>query len=209
MGVADGWFLLWPRTLGTITITRVGRYVSAVPQRDGHDDVIKWKHFPRNWPIVRGIHRSRWIPHKGQWRGALMSSLICVWIKGWVNNREADDLRRHHGHYDVIVMESIKHEYQEISADALCDRSLCIGPVRFEPRFRQVVFKLIVIIDGWGIFCEIFPRWMPHDFTDDKSTFFRKWHVAWQAITWINVDPDLSPSGVTRPQWVKENNGEN
>ena len=28
-----------------------------------HDDVIKWKHFPRTWPFVRGIHRSRWIPH--------------------------------------------------------------------------------------------------------------------------------------------------
>ena len=27
-----------------------------------HDDVIKWKHFPRNWPFVREIHRSRWIP---------------------------------------------------------------------------------------------------------------------------------------------------
>ena len=23
-----------------------------------HDDVIKWKHFPRNWPFVREIHRS-------------------------------------------------------------------------------------------------------------------------------------------------------
>ena len=27
-----------------------------------HEDVIKWKHFPRYWPFVRGIHRSRWIP---------------------------------------------------------------------------------------------------------------------------------------------------
>ena len=27
------------------------------------DDVIKWKYFPRNWPFVLGIHRSRWIPH--------------------------------------------------------------------------------------------------------------------------------------------------
>ena len=25
-------------------------------------------------------------PHKGQWRGALLCSLICVWINGWVNN---------------------------------------------------------------------------------------------------------------------------
>ena len=45
-------------------------------------------------------------PHKGQWRGALMFSLICVWIKGWVNNSESGDLRRHRGHYDVDVMET-------------------------------------------------------------------------------------------------------
>ena len=32
-----------------------------------HDDVIKWKHFPRNWPFVRGIHRSPVnSPHKDQ-----------------------------------------------------------------------------------------------------------------------------------------------
>ena len=23
---------------------------------DVHDDVIKWKHFPRHWPFMRGIH---------------------------------------------------------------------------------------------------------------------------------------------------------
>ena len=70
-----------------------------------HDDVIKWKHFPRYWPFVRGIHRSPVnSPHKGQWRGALMLTLICARIKGWVNNREAGDFRRYRGHYDVIVM---------------------------------------------------------------------------------------------------------
>ena len=70
-----------------------------------HDDVIKWKHFPRYWPFVRGLHRSSVnSPHKGQWRGALMFSLICAWISDWVNNREAGDLRRHRTHYDVNVM---------------------------------------------------------------------------------------------------------
>ena len=70
-----------------------------------HDDVIKWKHFPRYWPFVQGIHRSPVnSPHKGQWRGALMFSLICVWINGSVNNREAGDLRRHQAHCDVSVM---------------------------------------------------------------------------------------------------------
>ena len=70
-----------------------------------HDDVIKWKHFPRYWPLVRGIHRLTVnSPHKGQWRGALMLIMICAWINGWVNNREAGDLRHHRAHYDVIVM---------------------------------------------------------------------------------------------------------
>ena len=66
---------------------------------------IKWKHFPRYWPFVRGIHRSPVTsPHKGQWRGALIFSLICARINGWVNTGEAGDLRRHGAHYDVIVM---------------------------------------------------------------------------------------------------------
>ena len=70
-----------------------------------HDDVIKWKHFPRYWPFVRGIHRSPVnSPHKGQWRRALMFSLIYARINSWVNNREAGDLRRHPTHCDVIVM---------------------------------------------------------------------------------------------------------
>ena len=74
-----------------------------------HDDVIKWKHFPRDWPFVRGIHRSPVnSPHKGLWRGALMFPLICVWINGWVNNRKAGDLRRYQTHYDVIVMNTTK-----------------------------------------------------------------------------------------------------
>ena len=38
-------------------------------------------------------------------RGALMVSLICAWMNGWINNREAGDLRRHLAHYDVTVMD--------------------------------------------------------------------------------------------------------
>ena len=47
----------------------------------------------------------RWIPHtKASDVGLLMFSLFCDWINSWVNNCEAVDLRRHHAHYDVIVM---------------------------------------------------------------------------------------------------------
>ena len=56
-----------------------------------YDDVLKWKHFLRYWLFVRGIHRlSLNSPRKGQWHRALMFSLICAWINGWVNNRESD-----------------------------------------------------------------------------------------------------------------------
>ena len=66
--------------------------------RHQHDDVIKWKHFPRYWTFVRGIYRSPVnSPHKDQWRRALMFSLICDWI----NDR---DFKRYHAHYDVSVL---------------------------------------------------------------------------------------------------------
>ena len=46
-------------------------------------------------------------PHKGQSRGALIFSLICARINGWVNNGDAGDLRRNRAHYDVIVMHPV------------------------------------------------------------------------------------------------------
>ena len=68
-----------------------------------HDDVTIWKHFPRYWPFVRGIHRSPVnSPHKSQWCGALMFSLICVLNKrlgkqswGWWFETPSRPLWRH------------------------------------------------------------------------------------------------------------------
>ena len=76
-----------------------------------HDDVMKCKHFPRYWPFVQGIHWSPVnSPHKGQWCGTLMFSLICTRKNGWVNNDEAGDLRCHHVHYDVTVMQIVSSQ---------------------------------------------------------------------------------------------------
>ena len=56
--------------------------------------------------LCGGIHRSLVnSPHKDQWRGALMFSLISSWINGWVNKREAGDLRRHCAYHDVVVLD--------------------------------------------------------------------------------------------------------
>ena len=70
---------------------------------DIHDYVIKWKHFPRYWPFVRRI--LWWLvnsPHNGQWRGALMFSLIyalnkrlCKQSWGWWFETPSPSLWRH------------------------------------------------------------------------------------------------------------------
>ena len=70
---------------------------------------IRWKHWQHmmtssNGNIVRVIGSMCGEFTGRRWRGALVFSLICSWRNGWVNNREAGDLRRHRAYYGVIVM---------------------------------------------------------------------------------------------------------
>ena len=58
-----------------------------------HHDAIKWKHFLRHWPSDVEL----WF-----------FSLICHWTNGWINHRDAGDLKRHCAHYDVTVMCKIR-----------------------------------------------------------------------------------------------------
>ena len=61
-----------------------------------HDDVIKWKHFPRNWPFVREIHRSPVnFPHKGQWRQWRLNKRLSKQPWGWWFETPAWSLWRH------------------------------------------------------------------------------------------------------------------
>ena len=92
-GAEEIWYFCW------------GFYLTHLTSQTIHDDVIKWRHFPCYWPFVRGIHRSPVnSPHKGQWHGVLIFSLICAWANGWTNHRDTGHLRCHRAHYNVIVM---------------------------------------------------------------------------------------------------------
>ena len=68
-----------------------------------------------------------------------------------------------------------------------------LAPGIFEWNFRQVIFKLIFVADGWGISSEIVFRWMSLNLTDDKSTsiLIRLGGTRQQAITRANTDWDL------------------
>ena len=87
-----------------------------------HDDVIKWKHFPRCWHFVRGIHQSpATSQHIRQWRGALVFSLIYAGTESWANHGDAGDLRRYSTHYDVIVMFNDLEYAANIQQQSSCD----------------------------------------------------------------------------------------
>ena len=78
------------------------------------DRHLPWRHqmetFPRYWPFVRGIHRPPVdFPHKGQWAGALVFSLICARTNGWANNRDVGDMRLCNSLlYPVLVLDENK-----------------------------------------------------------------------------------------------------
>ena len=82
-----------------------------------HDDIINWNIFRVTGPLCGKSTGHR--PHKGQWRGALMFSLICAWTNGWVDNWNAGGFRRRCAHYDVTVMNN------GFSSPAKCKPSLC------------------------------------------------------------------------------------
>ena len=94
-------------------------------------------HFTSNpdeeWPLPAD-HMSRiaWWRHQMETFSALLTICagICVWINGWVNNREAGDLRRHRGHYDVNVMVR-SHRFE--SADQILERVLgyCVWKINY------------------------------------------------------------------------------
>ena len=53
-----------------------------------------------------------------------MFSLICAWKTGWVNNRDAGDLRRHRAHYYVIVMMVCGNRTHESATDSMCNHNI-------------------------------------------------------------------------------------
>ena len=78
---------------------------------------------------------------------------------------------------------------QSMSSSAIF--TLTHWPWEIRTKFYICNFKWILVIDGWGISCEIALIWMSLDVTDDQSTLVQVLACWQQAITWTSVDPDL------------------
>ena len=89
-----------------------------------------------------------------------------------MNNREPGDLRRHRAHYDVIVINygiPGNTDIFSVMPHVTLPTITSFAPGSVEWEFRQVIFKLISVIIGWGISCEMTPKRMSPGLTDDKS----------------------------------------
>ena len=138
-----------------------------------HDNVIKWTHFPRYWPFVRGIHRSPVnFPHKGQWRWALIFSLTYVRINGWVNNHESGDLRRHRAHYDVIIMRKSLSVTPPLGQTGIShtpwihQANFCNCHYQYQPLSRSIALWTVSLITHYDVIrWKHFPRYWSFDVT--------------------------------------------
>ena len=127
-------------------------------------------------------------PHKGQWRGALMLSLICAWINDWVNNHEAGYLRHHRGHYDVNVMKAEMGQHRSaMSASSELPKSELEVKVTFDPQSRPIWdSKVIFKVKSFSGECHRIQLMI-------NQNLFMWWlgAVKKQTITWANVDPNF------------------
>ena len=120
-----------------------------------------------------------------------------------------------------MVLSIYSHRYPHIF-DNERDLNILIGPIaldikamnslwpgRFKSNLRYIIFKLILVIDAWGISCRLVLVWMPLAFADDQSTLVQVMAWCLRATShylsqcWSRF---LSPYGVTRPQWVNGGN---
>ena len=132
--------------------------------RSTHDDVIKWKHCSRYWSFVWWIQRSPVnSPYKGQWRGALVFSLMYAWTSGCVNNRNAGASRSKRQHVSI----------------GLDDRSImrprCLNKVTLSVMMQRICWILSIcwmIYSAWGMMMDKFiaHKWHAEDKSDD-------WHI--------------------------------
>ena len=137
--------------------------------------VVEWKRQCMMTSSNGNIFRANGHLRKGQWRGALMFSLICVWINDWVNNREAGDLRRYRARLDVTVM-----------AFQIYNASACNAKETYEENTNYLtevhLLWLVFVVD----LCHLYPNALEcGTFRDTASWFSLRWQIdASDAVSW-------------------------
>ena len=85
---------------GVLSLSQVTPFICMMMSSNGNISRV-------TGPLCAEFTGHRWIaPTKASDAELWCFLWSAPWINGWVNNREAVDLRRHRAHYDIIVMEN-------------------------------------------------------------------------------------------------------
>ena len=186
-----------------------------------HDDVIKWKYFPHYSTFVRWIHRSQVnSPHKGQWRGTLMFSLICALIKpfskqswGWWFETPSRSLWRHCNNH---VLEMKPPDAYTIRLLTLWgpDKIVVISKTTFSNTFSWMKIYEFRLRFHWSLFLRvqliIFQYWFRKKHGADQATshYLSQWWVDYRRIyaplglNESNLPRKLNPISLAKPRWI-------
>ena len=85
-------------------------------------------------------------------------SVICVWINGWVNNREASDLRRYRAHYDVTPM-TVEVRHELVLCENVCG-CLCMVVISCFTIYKQNIRDLFLMLVHIISISERGPKWI-------------------------------------------------
>ena len=134
---------------------------------------------------MRKLNNSQHINLKLAWKTTISFLLAKYRLNCWLyRNRIVYN-------YNVSNCSLIRREWMYNHSDNADSKVNSLTPGWFEWNFRQIIFKLILIIYGWGTSCEIALMWFSLDLTDDKSTLVQPMAWSHHSFTWANVDTDL------------------
>ena len=106
-------------------------------------------------PLCGVFTGHRWIHRTKASNAELRWILWSVpWINGWVNNREAGDLRRYRAHYDVIVIVHVVETYIILWCLLLYCQSFanCKFSLFFKWVWNSLMFGLALSVVNWKVF---------------------------------------------------------
>ena len=123
-------------------------------------------------------------------------SLIYVCINGWVNNREAGDLRRYSPHYDVTVMKvccsSMTQCYPALLNLMWYKSQQHIHERRsFFCKFRYRMLWLLRTLNSCFCTDPIYTWYMDGEVLAGKRSYFNTWGGHWIWITWYHCRKHL------------------
>ena len=147
---------------------------------------------------MQGIHLSPVdSPHKGQWCGAFVFSLICTLTNGWINNQDPGDLRLHHTYYDISVMKFIGPPIRSRCFTASLHLFPCFSIKTVFLGRRIITIKIWWSLSSMGKDCNCHHHIRVWYMTKIQIYF----HVYWYKfiVTRVNSSP---PSAAHIRQWI-------